>query len=408
MAARQGSAFAAPVPQDQEHVIRVLLAASADTGGGRASAPRRSSRRSPWRRWPPICRRSSSVTHAGDDRLFLTLRDGRILVFTRAAGCSARPLLDIARAVTQRRRARAAELAFHPAYATNGRFFVNYTDRSGDTVIARYQVGADPDRADPAASASCSRIDQPFANHNGGQLAVRPRRLPLHRHGRRRRRQRSRRAARRDGGTLLGKMLRIDVDQTRRDAVLRHPADNPFVGTRRARRTRSGPTGCATRGASPSTARPATSTSATSARTRARRSTSSRPASAGGENYGWTRDGGHALLRQLRLPGGGAACGDPALTRPVLEYDRTTARLLGHRRLRLPRLAPCRGSRGAYFFGDFCSGRLWGAVPTAVVAGGQSRSSRPLPGLTSFGEDAAGELYLVSNRGALVRLTSGV
>ena len=168
-------------------------------------------------------------------------------------------------------------LAFHPGYAENGLFFVHYTDTDGDIRVARYRtLPGNPNRADPASAVDPAAVDQPFANHNGGQLAF-GRTAILY-------------IALGDGGaggdprgqrartsdTLLGKILRIDVDR-------RRPACRPTPSRPTTRssatpgaRPRSGPTACATPGASASTARPATCGSATSARASARRSTSSR------------------------------------------------------------------------------------------------------------------------------------
>src|SRR5574341_1100597 len=115
-------------------------------------------------------------------------------------------------------------LAFHPQYAQNGRFFVNYTDKNGDTSISRFQVSDDPDIADPASEVKLLGVDQPFANHNGGGLAFGPDGYLY--------------AGLGDGGSqgdplgnaqktdnLLGKVLRLDVDSAEPYAI---PADNPF------------------------------------------------------------------------------------------------------------------------------------------------------------------------------------
>ncbi len=118
-------------------------------------------------------------------------------------------------------------LAFHPDYASNGYFFLNYTDNSGDTVIARYTVSAgDPNQANPASAQVVLTVDQPYSNHNGGQLQFGPDGYLVIGLG--------------DGGSggdpgdrsqnpgvLLGKMLRIDVDSL----PYTIPASNPFVGT---------------------------------------------------------------------------------------------------------------------------------------------------------------------------------
>ena len=136
-------------------------------------------------------------------------------------------------------------MPFPPAYATRGTFYVNYTNRTGvgNTVIARFGLGPMPTWPTPLSSEELLNIVQPFANHNGGQLAFGPDGLLYIGTG--------------DGGsggdplgngqslaTLLGKMLRIDV--------LSGASRTPFPPATPSA-TRYGPTGCATRGASPST-----------------------------------------------------------------------------------------------------------------------------------------------------------
>jgi glucose/arabinose dehydrogenase len=106
--------------------------------------------------------------------LFVVERAGRILIVDGGT-VLASPFLDIASIV----RDNASEqgllgLAFHPDYASNGRFFVYYTDNSGDVVVAEYSVSADPDEADPASAQVVLMIPQPAANHNGGMLAFGP------------------------------------------------------------------------------------------------------------------------------------------------------------------------------------------------------------------------------------------
>ena len=160
----------------------------------------------------------------GSGRLFIIEKVGRIRIF-QDGQLLEQPFLDISQRVGSSGNEQGfLGLAFHPEYAQNGRFFVNYTDQNGDTVIARYQVSSDPNIADPNSEVKLLGIDQPYANHNGGVLAFGLDGFLY--------------AGLGDGGSagdpmgnaqktdvLLGKILRIDVDSGEPYAL---PADNPF------------------------------------------------------------------------------------------------------------------------------------------------------------------------------------
>ncbi len=161
----------------------------------------------------------------GDDRLFIAEKTGRILVLDDGSLLPT-PFLDLSDAVSSGGEQGLLSLAFHPDYAQNGRFFVDYTDLSGDTRVVRYQVSADPDVADESTATTILSIEQPFSNHNGGHLSFGPQGHLFVTVG--------------DGGsagdphgngqdptTLLGSILRLDVDSGDPYAI---PADNPFVG----------------------------------------------------------------------------------------------------------------------------------------------------------------------------------
>lgn len=136
------------------------------------------------------------------------------------------PFLDLtARVGSQGNEQGLLGLAFHPQYAKNGFFFVNYTDLNGDTTISRFQVTNDPMRADPNSEQTILKVPQPYSNHNGGHLLFGPDGMLYIGLG--------------DGGsagdpqnnaqnpnTLLGKMLRLDVDNAKPYGI---PGDNPFV-----------------------------------------------------------------------------------------------------------------------------------------------------------------------------------
>jgi len=167
------------------------------------------------------------VTNDGVDaaRLYIVDKGGRILV-EQNGKLNDTPFLDI----TSRVGSGGSEqgllgLVFHPNYKDNGYFYVDYTDRNGNTIIARFTVKSDHSAADTSTFKQIMEIDQPYANHNGGQLAFGPDGMLYIGMG--------------DGGsegdpqhigqntdTLLGKILRIDVDHGDPYAI---PPDNPFA-----------------------------------------------------------------------------------------------------------------------------------------------------------------------------------
>ena len=344
---------------------------------------------------------SGGAGGAGDDRLFITLRDGRIVIFANGA-IVAQPFLDIRSLVDTNGEGGLLSMAFHPHFAENGFFFVNYTDQASfDTIVARYEVSAgNPNQADPGSARVLLRIDQPFSNHNGGQIQFGPDGYLYVGMG--------------DGGsgndpgcraqrddTLLGKMLRIDVDQNVGSSPFYGiPADNPFRGNdgvldaiwakgyrnpwRFSFDRGSGDLYVGDVGQS------------------AREEIDRQPAgSPGGENYGWKMMEGTLCASSASCPAGTPSCNSSALTLPILEYVNGGAEcsVIGgyvYRGSRLPQL------RGTYLFGDLCSGRIWGASPT----GGGGWQVRRLAGaevvlqgksLIAFGEDRHGELYVVTS-----------
>ncbi len=167
----------------------------------------------------------------GDPRLFVVEKSGRIKILKGGASAPV-VFLDLHDSVSTGSEQGLLSMAFHPQYASNGFFYVDYTDRDGDTRVVRYRVSAtDPDRADPGSAKLILFVEQPFANHNGGLLLFgRDGKLYI---------------GLGDGGsagdpqgnaqnlgTLLGKILRIDVDGGDPYAI---PPDNPFAGRAGAR-----------------------------------------------------------------------------------------------------------------------------------------------------------------------------
>ena len=326
------------------------------------------------------------VTHAGDGsgRLFIVSQQGRILIHD-GGGVLVTPFLDISGLVSCCGERGLLGLAFHPNYAANGLFFVNYTNAVGTTVVARYQVSAgDPNVADSASAAVVLTQSQPAANHNGGQLAFGPDGLLYIAVG--------------DGGpdvngqnlgTWLGKILRIDVSSL----PYTIPPGNPFVGNPNvpgeiwAYGLRNPWRFSFDRVKGDLLIADVGQNSWEEINFQA-------AGSPGGQNYGWRLMEGSACYNP---PSG---CNDGSLTLPILEYSHALGcSVTGGYRYRGQRFP---SMDGVYFYSDYCTGRIWGAVPTAGVWAEVELLDSPL-NVTSFGEDEGGELYLVGN-GGLYRL----
>jgi len=330
-----------------------------------------------------------AVTHAGDSRLFITQQGGTIVIWdgTRILPT---PFLDIRSLVLCCGERGLLSVAFHPHYAENGYFYINYTEFAGPgrTVIARYQVSAtDPNRANPSSAKVLLRIAQPFANHNGGQLQFGPDGYLYIGMG--------------DGGSggdpgnraqnladPLGKLLRIDVDN---GDPYSSPASNPFVKGNSTR-----PEIWAYGLRNPwrfSFDRATKDLWIADVGQGSWEEIDFQPAtSIGGENYGWRRmEGTHCFNPSL-------GCNDGSLVLPVIEYDHSNGAcsVTGgyvYRGARSPRLY------GTYVYGDYCNGMIWGATR----AGGGTVTSALLIDtnfpISTFGEDFNGEIYVADYTG---------
>lgn len=313
------------------------------------------------------------------NRLFVVEQDGRIFILTPGQR-NPSLFLDIAEKLSTGGERGLLGLAFHPQYSKNGRFFVNYTRaQDGATVIAEYQVSSDPARADPQETIRLV-IPQPYSNHNGGMIAFGPDAFLYIGTG--------------DGGaggdpenraqdrkSLLGKFLRIDIDGP---PPYRIPADNPFVGQpgqpeifalglrnpwRFSFDRATGDLWIADVG-----------------QNRWEEINYLPAGSPGGANFGWSVMEGSQRF-------GGAQ--QPTMILPVAEYGREFGcSVTGGYVYRgaLPEW------NGVYFYGDYCSGNVWGLT----LSNGQWQSQVLFEAdvrITSFGQDESGEVYLVNDAG---------
>ncbi len=340
-----------------------------------------------------------AITHAGDGsgRLFITLQVGRILIHDGQQVLST-PFLDIGALVSTDGERGLLSAAFHPNYVSNGFVYVNYTDLNGDTVVARYTVSGDPNLVDPASAVILLTIPQPFANHNGGQLQFGPDGYLYIGTG--------------DGGgggdpsnnaqslnSLLGKMLRIDINAGPPYGI---PPDNPFIGDpaalpeiwalglrnpwRFSFDRLTGDLWIADVG-----------------QDNFEEVNVQAAGSAGGENYGWRLMEGTSCFNPA------SGCNDGSLALPVVQYDHSLGcSISGGYRYRgqdHPGLA------GVYFYGDFCTGRIWGASQDAAGSWTAAELLDTDFRISAFGEDEQGEMYvayLSSNAGTVFRISEVV
>jgi glucose/arabinose dehydrogenase len=346
-------------------------------------------------RLPAQLRDPTHITHAGDGsgRLFVVERPGRIVILREGTALPT-PFLDITPLVLPGGERGLLGLAFHPQHTSNGRFFVAYTAQGGDQVVASYQVSADPNVADPASARTILQMDDPAANHNGGNLVFGPDGYLWigtgdgggagDRYGNGQNRQ-----------TLLGKMLRIDIDNGDPYAI---PADNPFVGSSDTR-----PEIWAIGLRNPwrySFDRATGDLYIGDVGQGAREEIDVQKAgSRGGENYGWPRTEG-----TLCYPAS-SSCDRSGLVLPVAEYGRDAGiSVTGgyvYRGSAYPKLA------GLYLFGDYGSGRIWSLDEPSPGEWRMVELGRSSGSLSTFGEDEAGELYLANmSEGRVYRVTA--
>jgi glucose/arabinose dehydrogenase len=325
------------------------------------------------------------------ERLYVVGQGGRIRILER--GRLRGTFLNLSSRVTAGGEQGLLGLAFHPGYARNGRFFVYYTDRSGDNRVVEYRR-ASATRGNPGSARPLLAMDDPYSNHNGGHLAFGP---DGHLY-----------IATGDGGSggdpedngqspdsLLGKLLRIDVDSSGGGRPYGVPSDNPYAsgggrpeiysyGLRNPWRfsfdRERGDLWIGDVGQG------------------AIEEIDFRRRGAGlGVNFGW-----NAFEGRSRFSGGGPVRGS-APVGPVAQYDHGKGcSVTGgyvYRGTKVPAL------RGRYAYADYCTGRLWTMRAGPSPGGVREDTARlgvKLANVTSFGEGLGGEVYVIAN-GTLYR-----
>ncbi|MTE25318.1 PQQ-dependent sugar dehydrogenase [Winogradskyella ouciana] len=343
--------------------------------------------------------RPVNLKHAGDDRLFAAEQDGIIKIINADGSVNTTPFLDIeARVESGGSEEGLLGLAFHPNYATNGYFFVNYTrdvvgQTDNETVVSRFtRSSTDPSQADPNSELIILTYTQPFTNHNGGELQFGPDGYLYISSG--------------DGGsggdpqdngqdlgTLLGKLLRIDVNNSTMSNPYAIPTDNPFIGTAGARGEiwayglrnpwkfsfdrLNDDIWIADVGQS------------------AREEINNAPSTSAGLNYGWRCYEGNNTYNTSGCPP------MSSLTFPVAEYAHSGGRcsITGGYRYRGSEFP---GFNGLYFFADVCTQEI-GYIE--FENGTWNSTFEGFSGsLVAFGEDINGELYICSLGGDISKL----
>jgi glucose/arabinose dehydrogenase len=364
------------------------------TGASESAVPAGSAQSAPTTmRLEQVGERFRSPVHLtsppGDARLFVVEQAGRIRIVKNGSVVS-QPFLDIASRVQSGGEQGLLSMAFHPDFQSNGYFFVNFTDRSGDTRVERFHADPAGDVADASSSRLVIAIDQPYGNHNGGLVVFGPDGMLYIGMG--------------DGGSggdprgngqsrqvLLGKLLRVDVNGSEPYAI---PRNNPYAagsgerseiwafGLRNPWRfafdRSSGLLYIADVGQNE------------------REEIDVEPATTAGLNYGWNIMEGDRCYRS-------GTCNRSGLILPKISYGRDggACSVTGgfvYRGRRIPSIA------GHYFYSDYCAGWLKSfRMDGGAVTDRREWKMDSIGHVVSFGEDSSGELYIIAEGGRVFR-----
>lgn len=342
------------------------------------------------------------LTTAGDGsgRHFIVEQTGKIKILKNGS-VSTTPFLNLTTQVSKGYEQGLLGLAFHPSFKSNHRLYVNFTDLNGDTVIREYRTSStNPNVVATSTARLILKIAQPYDNHNGGMIAFgRDGYLYIGMGDGGDGGDPGNRAQRTD--TLLGKMLRIDVNGTSTGKNYRIPSTNPYVGktgldaiwqtglrnpwrwsfdrltgdlwigdvgqraweeVNRAKQTSAGP--------------------------------------GRGINWGWK------VLEATHCYAPSSGCITSGKTPPVAEYDHATGRcaVAGgyvYRGRAIPALV------GGYVFGDTCSGEIWVVPAGATAPASEVRLLDTSLVISSFGQDGVGELFVLDLNGKVYKIVQG-
>lgn len=328
----------------------------------------------------------------GTGRLFVVEQTGKIKIYVNGA-VLATPFLSIGSQVSKGYEQGLLGLAFHPNYTSNRKLYVNFTDVNGDTVIREYRASStNPNVVATSTARTILKVGQPYANHNGGMLAFGPDGYLYIGLG--------------DGGssgdpgnraqnkdTLLGKILRIDINHTRSGHNYTWPSSNPFVGhPGRNEIWQIGARNPWRFSFDRANGNLWIGDVGQNKYEEIDRAVKTSSGAGRGINWGWR------VMEGFHCYNPSTGCSTSGKTKPVLEYNHDAGRcsVTGgyvYRGKLIPALV------GSYVFGDFCSGEIWYVSSTAASPAGEKLLLDSDLTISSFGENASGELYVLDHDG---------